>query len=475
MQLPDRKYKWLFLPLETKVRELDGKLLLAAIAVERGWAVIIGRKNSVAEFASDIRGIVIEKDGLASKNDRIDQYIIEGKHVCVMDEEGLVYLNSRDYYRRRLDADNLHKMEYFFLWGGIQHRDVLEHIPGIESKLVLTGNPRFDLLRPEFRDYYTSEGIQLKNKYGNFILINTNFADSNHFLGTESMIYHQRKRGSIKTDHDEAEDRAFIEYQARIVDFFVEMIPRVSASYPHHKIIIRPHPSENHQKWFSIAHGLKNVSVIHEGDVNPWLLAADMFIHNSCMTGIQGFLLDKPGITYMPIQSDQFDYYIPNALSIMTTSMNELVSTSANLIKNPNYFGPVDRNLKMQIAEHYITGITGSFASDRILNTLETLEIEPNNYNKKAPGSTDKIKYNPEPGNRASLIDGFINKLFGKINETKLSETQKTKLAYSRQKFPGLRLEEVQTRITRLKSITNRFERIQIHQISNNLFFIQPD
>ena len=76
MQLPGRRYKWLFLPLETKVRELDGKLLLAAIAAERGWAVIIGRKNSVAEFTSDIRGIVIDKDGLASKKDRIDQYII---------------------------------------------------------------------------------------------------------------------------------------------------------------------------------------------------------------------------------------------------------------------------------------------------------------------------------------------------------------------------------------------------------------
>jgi len=474
MQLPGRKYKWLFLPLETKVRELDGKLLLAAIAAERGWAVIIGHKDSLAEFTSDIRGIVIEKDGHAG-NVRIDQYIKAGKPVCVMDEEGLVYLNSRDYYRRRLNADNLHKMEYFFLWGGIQHRDVLEHIPGIESKLVLTGNPRFDLLRPEFRDYYTSEGIQLKNKYGNFILINTNFADSNHFLGTDGLIDFRRKSGFIKTEKNEAEDRAFIEYQARIVDFFKEMIPRVSASYPHYKIIIRPHPSENHQKWVSIAHGLKNVSVIHEGDVNPWLLAADMLIHNSCMTGIQGFLLDKPGITYMPIQSDQFDYYIPNALSIMTTSLNELVSVSAKIINDPNYFGPVDRNLKMQIAEHYITGISGLFASDRILNTLDTLDIEPAIYNKKALGSTYKIRNNPEPKNRTSLIDGFINKLFGKINKTKLSETQKTQLAYSRQKFPGLRLEEVQTRITRLKSITNRFARIQIHQIGNNLFFIQPD
>ncbi len=350
---PSRKYKWLFLPLETKVRELDGKLLLAAIAAERGWAVIIGYKSLIAQNIGDISGVIIEKDAYDGRF-WIEHYLTSKKPVCLIDEEGLVYRNSWDYYRRRLNTDNLHKMEYIFLWGGIQHRDILEHIPGIEQKLVLTGNPRFDMLRPELRDYYKSEAIQLKNKYGNFILINTNFADSNHFFrGTDEMIDYRRKSGFIKNDNEETEERAFIEYQARIVDFFAEMVPRISNSFSNHKIIIRPHPSENHHKWVSIARGLKNVSVIHEGDVNPWILAADVFIHNGCMTGIQGFLLDKPGITYMPIQSDQFDYYIPNALSIMTKSSSELVATIAKLIKDPNYLTPTNRNSKMQIAEQY--------------------------------------------------------------------------------------------------------------------------
>ncbi len=93
------------------------------------------------------------------------------------------------------------------------------------------------------------------------------------------------------------------------------------------------------------------------------------------------------------------------------------------------------------------------------------MDIEPVIYTKKAPGLAESKMFNPDSANRKSRIDGIFNILFVKINEKKLSESQKSKLAYKRQKFPGLRLEEVQTRIDRLQSTTNRFERIKIHQI----------
>ena len=60
MLLPGLKRRWLFLPIETKVRELDGKLLLAATAAERGWGVILGHKDNLAAETADMRGIVLE-------------------------------------------------------------------------------------------------------------------------------------------------------------------------------------------------------------------------------------------------------------------------------------------------------------------------------------------------------------------------------------------------------------------------------
>jgi surface carbohydrate biosynthesis protein len=473
MQALVKKYKWLILPIETKVRELDGKILLAAMAVERGWGVILGHKDTIVKDSAEIKGIVLEKDGHAG-NYRIKQFYEAGKHVCALDEEGLVYHNGEDYFRRRLNPDNYQKMNTVFLWGAVQRRDVLEHIRIAESKLVLTGNPRFDLLRPEFRDYFAAEAARLKNKFGPFILVNTNFGESSHFMGTEWLLNSHRKSGFIANAKDDTDEMAFIGYQSQIADSFREMIPTVSARYPHYKIIIRPHPSEDHHKWIIWARNLKNVSVIHEGDVSPWLLAADMSIHNSCMTGIQGFLLEKPVITYMPIQSDQFDFYLPNALSIRTTTPDEVSSVVGRIANDPASPDLADRATQLQVAGQYMTAMSGAFASDRIIDVLETLDVEPELYHGKAPGSVSKSNTSKISGQSGFLISS-ANKLRKKIAEARLSDAQKVQLAYARQKFPGINIEDIQTRISKLQRVTKRFESIQIYQLGDYSFGILPE
>ena len=115
MQTVGKKYKWLILPIETKVRELDGKVLLAAAAAERGWGVILGHKDTSVEDSASIKGIALEKDGHIG-NHRISQFIEAGKSVCALDEEGLVYHNSQAYYRRRLNPENYQKMDRIFMW-----------------------------------------------------------------------------------------------------------------------------------------------------------------------------------------------------------------------------------------------------------------------------------------------------------------------------------------------------------------------
>ncbi len=52
-------------------------------------------------------------------------------------------------------------------------------------------------------------------------------------------------------------------------------------------IIVRPHPSENHEKWCEVLPEHEKVIVKHEGNVLPWLMAAQVVIHNSCTTGIE--------------------------------------------------------------------------------------------------------------------------------------------------------------------------------------------
>ena len=473
MQTLGKKYKWLILPIETKVRELDGKILLAVAAAERGWGVILGHKDTLLEDSAGVKGIVLEKDGHIG-NYRINQFIEAGKYICVLDEEGLVYHNSQDYFKRRLNPENYQKMDYIFLWGAVQQRDFLEHIQVADGKLILTGNPRFDLLRPEFRHYFAPEAALLKNKYGPFLLVNTNFGESSHYMGTKWLINKHRQSGFIANAQDEADEMAFIGYQSQIVDMFREMIPIISSRYPNYKIIIRPHPSEDHYKWISWAKNLENVLVIHEGDVNPWLLAAELSIHNSCMTGIQGFLLDKPVITYMPIQSDQFDFALPNAVSTKTTSPDEILSAIDYITTHPDSNDLANRAAQMQIAEQYMTAITGAFAADRIIDSLETLDVEPDFCPQKAAEPFDTTN-KQEATVTTSTFRNFLRNLRDRNSESKLSQAEKIQLAYARQKFPGISLEDVQTRIFRLREITNRFGNIQVNQLGTNSYCILPN
>jgi surface carbohydrate biosynthesis protein len=464
--------KWLILPIETKVRELDGKILLAAMAAKRGWGVLLGYKNSILEDSKDVDGIVLEKDGAAA-NKRIGRFVYSGRQLCIMDEEGLVYQNSQDYYRRKLDAENYMKADLVFLWGSVQHKDVSNHLQIAEGKLIETGNPRFDLLRPEFRQYYAHESDLLKAKYGRFILINTNFGESNHFMGTEWLLDKHRRNGFISSPQDEAKELAYIEYQARISRSFCGMIPKIIERFPHHKVIVRPHPSENHRTWTSWARGIKNISVVHEGDVNAWMLAADLSIHNSCMTGVQAFLLERPVITYMPVESEQFDFYLPNALSIKTASPGEVISAMEKILFDQDFPGYADRQKKMLITEQYISAIDESFASERILDALENLQMI-NNFNSDHPlsGKNGNRRFTPFS---SRLMKEFFRKMKTRISEFWASEIQKNQADYARQKFSGISMREVRERFIRLQYLNPRFTQIRLFQLGLDSFIFLPE
>lgn len=462
--------RWLILPIETKVRELDGKILLAAMAAERGWGVILGHKDTIVQDTAGMKAVVLEKDGHRG-NYRVKQFSDSGKTVCILDEEGLVYHNALDYYRRRLDLQNHQRAEVVFTWGEVQRRDVLQHLPIAAGKLSPTGNPRFDLLRPEFREYYRSEAIQLKDRYGPFILVNTNFGESNHYMGTEWLLNTHRRSGFIANARDEEEELAYIAYQGNIARAFREMIPLVSAAYPQYRIIVRPHPSENHQTWKDWARNLKRVSVIHQGDVNPWLLAADLSIHNSCMTGIQGYLLDKPVIAYMPTLSEQFDFYLPNAISQRAASPQEVISAIQGFLTEPSSSHPEDMRARIQVAEQYISAMSGHFATERILSLLETLPVEPQPYH---PPEHDPLATGSS--NQPGVLTGLYQDLKRRVSQARLPKAQKIQLAYARQKFQGISLDEVQKRFLKLQVAARHFTGIRVHQHGeNNFYFLREE
>jgi surface carbohydrate biosynthesis protein len=88
LRLSSVQNRSLFLPIESQARELDAKLLLGLVALERGWVSVIGEKNSVRNScATSQPGVFLShnaRDGRESSFKRLKSY---GHKIAVLDEE----------------------------------------------------------------------------------------------------------------------------------------------------------------------------------------------------------------------------------------------------------------------------------------------------------------------------------------------------------------------------------------------------
>jgi surface carbohydrate biosynthesis protein len=484
MYLPPNKYKWLLIPVENYVREFYGKLLFSAVAAERGWGIIMAYKGDVRFNPPDINGVVIDLN--MTSDERASRYMSHGWRVSAWDEEGLLYNNRDVYAHRRLNNDALKKYDFVFLWGENQGKDILYYNNTIKEKLVLTGNPRFDLLRPDLREFYSRDATALKRKYGKYILINTTFGDVNHYFGKDNAF--KVLTGKSMTKEQKLDQFEREKYKAQLLHAFIDMLPALSAHFPEHKIIIRPHPSENFDTWRLAAKDLPNVMMIHEGDSIPWMLSAEVVVHDSCTTGVQAYLLGRPVIAYMPIQSDKYDMYLPNALSDKAQDLDHLITMIGGFTSNR---GPIDSEAEKEkrlVAQEYITGLEGPWAADRIMDELEKLDIYPQifdngyfaiNHNSSQPA-----------GSLVKLKDKFKHFLMGKNSNRSFgdwlthprmekrpvsSPTQEMDWeAYRRQRFPTLSYNDVLSDFQRLQEISGRFSNVRVGLTENNILYIYP-
>ena len=61
------------------------------------------------------------------------------------------------------------------------------------EKLVVTGNPRFDTLMPHVRAVYEADARGIRERYGRFLLVNTNFSSANPYkIGWTSSLRYNR-------------------------------------------------------------------------------------------------------------------------------------------------------------------------------------------------------------------------------------------------------------------------------------------
>ena len=302
----------MLLPIEIKAREFDAKILQSAVAAERGFDVVLGEQNAmIRQMRSLPRGVYIDKSVARTKTQPFQRLRAAGNSVAAWCEEGLVYIDRDTYLHERVSEASLALADMFFAWGPVQANDVGSHVSAAKDKILVTGNPRFDVLRPELRGLFDRERDALRQRFGRYILVATNFGRYNHFMGYDFHLAALKKRGTITTPEQIAFYRRWREYLGELYRGFALALPVLARAFPDHHIVVRPHPSEDHEAWRRETHGLDAVTVAFDGSAIPWIAGADALIHNSCTTGVEAYLLGKPVIAFRPATDDTYDSYLP--------------------------------------------------------------------------------------------------------------------------------------------------------------------
>ncbi len=458
----------LLIPVENQVRELDAKLLLACIAARRGLTSIIGAKRELeARIANFPRGIYLAKSLLHGHSKFLKLARKLGHEIAAWDEDALVHLPAETYFSRRLSPVSIDCLSHLFAWGE-DNAELWRQYPQLPPDLPIhvTGNPRNDLLRPEIQPYYEKEVSKIREKYGDFILINTNFNHVNAFSPIRNLFLPSENPGD-KPKYGRAARGMPREYAEGLRNLkqatfghFQEMIPALEKAFPNTTIVVRPHQVENPEIYQKITSGFERVHVINEGNVVLWLMACKVLIHNGCTTSVEAFAMGVPAVSYRATTNDNYDYgfyRLPNMLSHECFNFDELQQTLKNILCGK--LGVGNGGERQALIDHYLAAQKGPLACEKIVDVLERAAVDLSNL--PGPPLEDRLK------GKFKATKRRIRRWFKlrKADPTRSREHQQ-------KKNPDVPLAEVRKRVARFQQVLGDDGHLNVEQTSQNLFRI---
>lgn len=391
--------RWLYLPIEVKVREQDAKLILAYHALKEGYHVMIGDHIQVEmALESFPKGIFFSKGGPHGFRKRVITHAKDHGHLVVeLDEEGLL-IQKKSYLMDRMRRDTLLHVSKEFCWGSHQKRSITSANPDLTNRCHEVGNPRFDLLQPKYRTIYEEEAQSIKDQYGNFILVNTRFSQYNTAKGKKENTYYQ-----------------FIK---QLYNRFLDLVEELCKKFPQYTIVIRPHPGEDFNSYRKYFSGYKNVHVVHEGSIIKWLMAAQVIIHNGCTSGIEAFLLNKPLISFIPFATKELD--LPNQLGRKAKSYKEVISILENIFSSQSILTSEEKEQQRRLLSNFYKWDDNSYSYTSILQYCRDLQL-PSHV---TPKNSKRLSLNRKHKKRKfTLTEEEISDFFSKLDQIEGNST----------------------------------------------------
>ncbi len=317
----------LYLPVEVKNRELYSKVLLAKYAAEKGFNVILGRKNDLNRIILRMPAGVYFGLGVPDNYEDFYRTLVELRNIIVVcEEEGLITYTDDMYLDMRISSKTMQYVDLLFSWGVDNQNLISSKKKELSHKIKISGHPRFDLLKPGFSNVYKNEIATIRKKYKKYVLICTCFGSCNHFVPGINYVQSLIDQKVLKSQESIDNFKRYQKIKTKTLRSFLEAIPLLAKTCSETDIVVRPHPSENKEIYVKLANEFKNVHVESNiFSVHPWIMAAEALIHHYCATSVEAYAAHVPRFCLRPEADPLSEKDIPFECSKVCFSPDELV------------------------------------------------------------------------------------------------------------------------------------------------------
>ena len=440
--------KTVLIPIEIKERELIPKCLLALELIKKGFRIYIGSTETIDRVAKQIKpSIFFHKSTYVAKS---KYYKSLGHKFVFLDEEvaGAISRSRKKkvIFERYVRYVSKESNDIIFL-PSIRYKKAILNYPTTKGvDFYVTGLPRIDLWKKNYNYIHNSKIKEIKKKYGNYYLFLSSF-------GKEIVLPDHPKNKNLNKKFfkkiNMIKFKNFLNYK----NLLIELSKLINKN---EKIIIRPHPDEIIDHWKKLTNELRNIHVVRDGDVTPWLLASDGILQYGSTTALQSSL---NGITCV-------QYNVKKIKGSTDTPSFELCKDAStplevySLLKK--YKGKKDKNLIKKTKKYLKKELEfdeNKLATTKIVRVLESEAHNP--AEEYVPKLYDKIRP------YLQYAKNYIKFNYYKLN--KYASTKKTSI----DKIPGGIQKNEMKSIIKLLNKKENVKKIDCQQVCKDLVCIE--
>ena len=455
----------ILLPLEIKHREFHSKIFLASKILEKtNFQIVIGEKSKVYNIFKKNEEVYLLSKGGPKPGFRFEKRNYKKNYLGILDEEGPILNLDVNEKKTRLHKHILNNIDDYFLWGIQDLKKNKFLFRKYNKKLQLFGHPKFDILKNKSIKFYENDIHKIKKKFKNFILVSSSFP-VDQVMPTKSFNKFRFQNFEMGKNRDKiiSKFNKYLNFEKENYLKLIDLLINFAKLNPDINIIFRPHPRQNInlvKKRFKPIN--KNIKIIYEGVITPWIAASDLYIHSGCTSVLEAAALKKKVIYFIYKEHykkskmfRKYGYYFNNTDKCLSFMNSNIKKNKMNLISSKQPINIIE-NTKINkfFYKNFIKFMINNYNNK--LSPIKNLYSENNSLKEK----TSKIKSNAK---KIIMKIPFLKDLVFYIKPSTILSKD-----YKKKKFPYLNKNEI---VKCISWSTNK--KILVKQLSKDLFLLK--